>query len=216
MRLAIALVLATACSSSELAAPLIRARMGPAAQRPLHRVVARPASCGTLSSIAIPNAGDPQHSHWETRAMCSADAMTATDVAIRSILEFGGFEIIDSERVNAVTATRHEVEERKAFYTTKTTEQEGARFEDATPFEQADILRELGAEGVLTTRIWIGADVGFGQRRTVAVQVRLVAISDGALVWARRCEFEVGGLVATDDVAMERGARCAIEGTRAR
>ena len=209
-------MLAMACSSTELVAPQIRARMGPAGERPVRRVVALPATCGALSQVAVDNPAEPGKKMWVQREQCSANAMSAIDTAIRSILEFGGFQIIDSERVNVITATRHEIEERSRFNTKKTTEQQGARFEDATPFEQADILKELGAEGVLTTRVWIGADVGIGQRRTVAVQIRLVAISDGALVWARRCELEVGGFMASDEVAMERGARCAIEGTRAR
>jgi hypothetical protein len=61
----------------------------------------------------------------------------------------------------------------------------GARFTDATPFEQRDILRERRADGVLSTRISIGADLGIGQRRTAIVQLRLLAF-DGTLAWARR------------------------------
>jgi len=216
VKIALAAVLClTGCSSVELAPPVIRARMGPAAERSVRRVVALPATCGALTQIRIETA-DPAHPIWETRAACPAITMAAIDTAIRSSLEFGGFEIIDSERVNAVTATRHEVEQRTSHYATKTTEQVGARFEDATPFEQTEILRELRADGVLNTRIWVGAGVGAGQRRVIAVQIRLLSTTDGALVWARRCELEVGGLIVTDEVAMERGARCAVEGTRAR
>lgn len=205
----VALVGLGACASVELAPPLVRARTGPAMARPIRRVVAIPATCGALSVERIDAAG-------KARATCPDTALRAVDMAIRSQLEFGGFEIIDSEQVNAVTATRHEVQERWGHGpTTTTTEQHGARFEDATPFEQTAILQELGAEGVLNTRLWIGAGVGFGQRRTIAVQIRLLATSDGALAWARRCELEVGG-ITTDEVAMERGTRCAIADARAR
>ena len=213
MKLVVIAMLAACAGSAELTQPLLRARMGAAAERSVHRVVALPSWCGALSLVRVETA-NPDHPIWETRAECPASAMTAIDVAVRSSLEFGGFSIIDSEQVNAVTATRHEVVERGGFVARRTTEQQGARFEDATPFEQSAILKELGAEAVLTTRVWIGAGVGFSARRTVAVQVRLVATSDGALVWARRCELEVSGFT-TDEIAMERGARCAIEGTRA-
>jgi len=62
--------------------------------------------------------------------------------------------------------------------------------------------------------MWIGAEQSTGGRRNVVVQVRLLASADGALVWARRCVLEVGGLAATDAVALERAVRCATEGTR--
>jgi hypothetical protein len=213
VRLLPVLVLA-ACASSELAQPIIRARMGPAAERPLHKVVALSASCGALSTERVPGS-DPDHPVFQTRTLCPQPAMQAIDTLVRSTLEFGGYQIIDAEKVNAVTATRHEVEQRNAYYTTRTAETHGARFEDATPFEQAAILKELGAEAVLTTRIWIGAGVGFGERRTVAAQIRLMAVPDGGLAWVRRCEIEVGGLTFDED-AMERAARCAIQGAKAR
>jgi hypothetical protein len=142
--------------------------------------------------------------------------MAAIDNAIRSRLEFHGFNVIDADKVNAVTATRREVEERRGFLRTATAETTGARFLDATPFEQREILRELGADGVLTTRISIGAGLGAGQRRTIVVQLQLLAAADGALAWARRCELEVGGLLATDELAMVSGARCAVEGASVR
>ena len=204
-----------ACTSAELAPPVVRMRAGPAAERPMRRVVALPSSCGSLTQIAV-ETEDPARPRWETRAACPAHTMAAIDNAIRSTLELRGFHIIDSDKVNAVTGTRREIQARRGFLQTTTTETEGARFADATPFEQRDILRELGADGVLTTRISIGAGLGFGQRRTVIVQLRLLAAADGALVWARRCELEVAGLLATDELAMERGARCAVEEARAR
>lgn len=205
-----------ACPGAELAPPVLRVRAGPAAERVVRRVVALPGSCGTLTDIRVPT-GDPETPYvWERRVACPANTMTAIDNAIRSSLEFGGFDIIDADKVNAVTATRREIEERRGFLHRTTTETEGATFLDATPFEQLEILRELAADGVLTTRVSVGAGVGAGQRRTVVVQLRLVAAADGALAWSRRCELEVGGLFTTDELAMERAARCAIEGAAAR
>ena len=202
-------MLATACatSSSELAAPRVLVRSGPAATRPIHRVVALPATCGSLQLERMDHlGGEPTFEVAE----CSPAALAGIDQAIRAAIDFAGLEVIDAERVNAVTATRQDVERRHALVASTTTETHGALFEDATPFEQAEILHELHADGVLNTRIWIGAGVGMSSRRTVAVQIRIVGATDHALAWARRCELEVG--LVTDPVAIERAARCAAEG----
>ncbi|MEO8703885.1 MAG: hypothetical protein ABI867_27800 [Kofleriaceae bacterium] len=213
MKLAWMIVLA-GCSSAELAPPVLRARSGPAIDRAVHRVLAVPASCGTLSLVRVDTA-DPDRPTFQTRAACPPDALHAIDIAVRSSLEFGGFQIIDSEQLNAVTASRLQIERTTdGGPSSVETHTDGARFEDATPFQQTAILADLRAEGLLTIRISVGAPVGFSQRRTVAVQAQLLAL-DRALVWARRCELEVSGFT-TDEVAMERAARCATEGVRAR
>lgn len=221
-----------ACSSVELAAPVIRARTGPAAERPVRRIVAVPATCGALSleRVGTDATGNPILAQ---RTVCPQNALAAVDQIIRSTLELGGFSIIDGEKVNAITAARHEVRERFLQRTasvvegrlvetsqresdTTTTETIGARFEDATPHEQREMLAELGAQGVLTTRITIGAEIGVGMRRLVTVQLQLLDVPERVMVWARRCELEIGGLFATDERAMERTARCAVEGIVAR
>jgi hypothetical protein len=79
----------------------------------MRRVVALPSTCGSLTQVPIPT-GDPDRHHWETRPNCSEHTMAAIDTAIRSSLEFRGFHVIDAEEVNAVTATRREVRERRA------------------------------------------------------------------------------------------------------
>jgi hypothetical protein len=212
---AVALAVAlAACASVELEPPVLRARIGPAAERTIRRIVAMPATCGALSYEQV---GEPEDRQWASRSECPAAALEAADMAIRSALELGGFHVIDAERVNAVTADRREVIRRSGDHEQREIEVIGARFEDATPFDQAAILEQLGAEGLVTTRIAIGASAaGLSQRRTLVVQVRLLATPDGALAWARRCDMEVAGLLASDDTAIERGARCAITGARAR
>lgn len=212
--------LSSACISVELTPSIVRDRAGPAFAHPVRRIVALPSTCGTLSSVAMAT-GDPSISIYVPREKCAAPALFAVDQLLRSNLELGGFNVIDSERVNAVTSARHEVQERRQYGSgvvtgTDTVERRGARFEDATPNEQRELLAELGAQGVLTTRISIGASVGAGQRRTVTVQLQLLEMPDRTLVWARRCEKEIGGLLDTDEIAMEGAARCASEGIRAR
>lgn len=228
---AMAAVLAlVGCSSSEMAPPVIRARIGPAADQQVRRVVAMPSTCGTLGFYLVGQGGDAVvHQH----VTCDGNAMRAIDQVVRASLELGGFSVIDVEKVNAVTASRREVQERTQYLysqvndgvptvvdggvtTEITTEQRGARFQDATPAEQLELLAELGAQGVLSTRVSIGAPVGIGQRRLATVQLQLVEMPGRTLVWARRCELEIGGVFVSDEAAMERAARCAVEGIVAR
>lgn len=213
-----ALGVLAACSSVELATPVVRGRVGPAAARPVRSIVALAASCGTLSMVRVPTSAS--EGMWVQQEACAAPALGAVDQTVRSNLELGGFSVIDSERVNAVTGTRREVQERRQHWggvqaSTKI-EQRGARFEDATPLEQRALLAELGAQGLLTTRVTVGASIGAGQRRVVTVQLQLLDVPDRQLVWSRRCELEVGGLFATDEAAMAKAATCAAEGIRAR
>ncbi len=219
-----------ACSSVELAAPIIRTRRGPAAEAEVRRVVALPATCGALSLHVVESHGN---NLLAQRTACPSSALKAVDQVIRTNLELGGYSIIDAERVNAITASRHEVRERTLARTASTrpdlpttetrrevtaidVETIGARFEDATPLEQQALLGELGAKGLLSTRVTVGAEVGIGMRRTVMVQLQLLEMPERVLVWARRCELEIGGLFATDEIAMERAARCVSEGMNSR
>ena len=208
-----AIAILAGCSSVELTAPVVRARTGPAAGRAIKRVVALPATCGALTTQPSTELG-PGAQPVLVPAQCSPEAVRGADELVRSSLAFRGLQVIDSERVNAVTASRRETIVETPTSTSTSSETRGVRFEDAPPLEQAAILAELGADGVLNTRMWIGAEQSTGGRRNVVVQVRLLASADGALVWARRCVLEVGGLAATDAVALERAVRCATEGTR--
>jgi hypothetical protein len=197
------------CGSARLSATVTRSQWGPAAAGPVRRVVALGASCGSLQLHLV----EPASSTTTLEVQeCARDALTGTDQTIRSALDFAGYEVIDAEQVNAVTARRREVAVRHGIMVTRTTRTTGATFVDATPAEQTEILKELRADGMLAARVWIGAGVGFSSRRTVSVQLRLTTSTDRALVWARRCEIEVG--VEQDPSAMQRAARCAAEGAR--
>jgi hypothetical protein len=210
----IGLLFATSCTSAELMPPQLTTHEGAAARRPIHRVVALPMTCGGLVSMADEAAGkDKSTDPMYIAGKCPKQALKGADQAIRASLDFHGYTVIDSETVNAVTATRHEVVVSNEYDTLKTVEQVGSLFEDATPNEQKEILEELNADALLNARVFVGSSMGVSHRRTLIVQVRLRAVSDGALVWARRCELEIGGLV-TDTIAIEQGARCVSEGAR--
>lgn len=223
-----------ACASSERMPPRLYTRSGPAVSHVIRRVVALPSTCGTFDLTPTPATAEEQARLGSSTVLrhlgtCATHATAGVDQALRAALEFGGFSVIDSEKVNALTATRQEIiqrsshrEQRQDLPTTtsesanRSVEVIGARFGDATPREQEAIIAELGATGLVQARIAIGAGVGLGTRRTAIVQVRLLEMPARQLAWARRCEIEVGGLMERDEVAMERGIRCAIEGVVAK
>jgi len=208
--------LLTACSSVELLPDRVRVRNGPAAGLATHKVVALPASCGSLAGVAAA----AETSGLPAPAECAPPDIEGVDGSVRAALEFQGFQVIDSEQLNATSRERIEKIEtsrsvsqgqRSPEMWSREVERKGATFAEAPPSLQRSILQELGADGLLSTRIWIGAETGLSARRAVEVQVRLLHVPSGKLVWARRCTLEVGGLM-TDAMAMERAARCATRG----
>ena len=218
-----------ACVSADLTPMQLHANRGPAGEREIHRIVALPATCGSLQEpypgdarFDRPPNGDKTHTNANyaydhPTAMCSEDSLVGVDQIVRSSLDFHGYDVIDADKLNAITATRTEVVERNATIQRQRNapgrrmiEIRGSMFEDATPREQAEILRDLKADAMLVTRVWYGPGNGTGNRHTLVVQVRLAMIPDRALVWARRCDAEIG--VLGDAVGVERATRCAVEG----
>ena len=204
-RALLAAVVLFGCTSAELAKPVYYAHRGPAAQQTVRRVVALPATCGSLSMTAEYVGGTPT----VLSQRCLPSFLPPTDQLIRSQLDFLGFQVIDSEKVNAVTASRREIITRHGLAESTRVEKHGSLFADATPIEQAAILRELNADAVLNTRILIGSDTGVGKRRSVVVQVRLRAADDGRLIWVHRCEVEIGGIEMDVD-GIQAATRCAM------
>jgi hypothetical protein len=216
-----AVILWAGCSSVELLPDRVRVRTGPAAGMKTHKLVALPATCGALSTLA---GTAESSSETALTSECAPPDVEGVDGSVRAALEFQGFQVIDSEQLNATSRERIEKIEtsrsvsagvRSPESWSREVERRGATFVEAPPSLQKSILQELGADGLLSTRIWIGAATGLSARRAVEVQVRLLHVPSGKLVWARRCTLEVGGLV-TDAMAMERAARCATRGAAAR
>jgi hypothetical protein len=173
-----------------------------------------PATCGSLSpsSRRRPTADDG----WRPLdTTCLAEDIQFVDSYVRAALAFRGMSVIDGETINL--ATRQRTEERDETSSGddrtewRTAQIRGALFADATPAEQAVVLDQLGADGILGARVWIGAEHGIGARRTAMVQLRVLDARSGELIWASRCEVEIGGLV-TDAVAVQRATECAFVG----
>jgi hypothetical protein len=199
----IAIVLA-GCSSVELLPPAQYVRTGPASARLIQRIVAVPATCGTLE-LEANKSFKPAENAFLPKT-CSPEAVSGADQIIRAALSVRGHDVIDNEEVSAVTAQHVET-----WASEESFERTGPRFEDAPPLDRAVILAELRADAVLSARISIGASVGMSGRRVVIAQVQLLATADRALVWARRCELEVAGIMATETASIERATRCAME-----
>jgi hypothetical protein len=204
-------VLAAACTSAELPAPVLYVKHGPAAERPIRRIVALPATCAAVA-IDYTDA-DPERKGNGTYARCPTEGLAAIDQAIRGTLDFQGYQVIDSEQVNRETGLRQEIQSRNRLRTTSTTtDVSRSLFADATPNEQREILRALGADGVIETRVYLGATIGVSRRRPLTVQIRLRTAEDELMVWVRRCELEAFAL--NEKAEIEKGARCAIERER--
>lgn len=214
-RLALVLAVLAGCASAELDPPIVRTVTGPAAGRVVRRVVALRPTCGTLAVRAVRGADGELTA---VDAECTDALLDGIAQYVRGELDFRGYHVIDAERVNAVTASRHDEIRRDevsspGFHATtgiERSQQTAVTFEDATPREQLALLHALGADALLTTRVWVGAGVGLSSRHDVIVQVRLTAAADHRMIWARRCELEIGGLV-TDNVAIDRAAHCAAQ-----
>jgi hypothetical protein len=216
--LLVAALALSGCSSSSLIAAEVRTQHGPSFQRPVRRVLALPATCGGFygAPFRLPDPfGEVRDAlRTLTASQCPPAAVQGADSIVRARMAFFGYDVIDSERVNAVTAARRlTLQSANGGPQTATSEARGARFEDATPRQQAEILRELGADAVVTMRIWLGSTESLLGRRVVRSQVQLRAVPEGTLIWARRCDLEIDGVKDTDASGMDRTARCAVEGT---
>lgn len=226
--LAIALAAVAACSSVELDKATTRYATGPAATRAIRKVVAVRASCGSLSGFsrtgldARRNMSDAEKQsrsvNTSVAVSCTDKQLDAVDQLVRSALEFRGYAVVDSERVNAVTAERTEVVVREQTRRSrgrltaidkKESVVTGSLFADAPPTLQDRILAELGAEGMLNARIFIGSGIARSPRRDVLVQVRLIDVTTGELAWASRCRVNAGWDL--DEVAVMKAARCAVD-----
>jgi hypothetical protein len=196
----------------ELLPPQSTVVRGPAFARPPKRVLALPIRCGSLSHFKA----------LDTPSVCTQKLLADSGARMRSALELQGMSLVDAEHVNAEIRSRFEVHERKVrtdesgpqprlleIGSADTVTIEGARFEDAPPALQASLTSDLGIDAMLTSRAWIGP-AGLGGRRTVRVQIRMIRIDTGELVWASRCDVEAD-LASSDALAVERASTCAID-----
>jgi len=214
--LACAALVLGACASVELAPTATMTRRGPAFGQPAHRVVTLPATCGALDVLQ-------QTAELQAPDRCTSGDLGSIDGKVRALLDFAGADVVASDTLNAQTRSRREIETRTTTgggspevpvteTVARETVIEGSTFADAPLPLQREILREIRADAVLTTRIKVGASQGPSGRRLVQVQIRMAAALTGQLIWAKRCSMEIGGILATDLDTAEAGVACAITG----
>jgi hypothetical protein len=190
---------------------------GPAIAKTPKRVLALPIRCGSLSRFTAA----------DSASVCTPKLLADSSARVRSALELQGMSVVDAEHVNAEIRSRFEVHDRKVrtdesgraprlleITSADTVTLEGARFEDAPPALQASLTSDLGIDAVLTSRAWVGSS-GLGGRRTIRVQIRMLRIDSGELVWASRCDVEAD-LGSSDALAIERASTCAIDRVESR
>ena len=136
--------------------------------------------------------------------LCGPSHQHAVAEATRMALEFDGYSIVDSELLRAEMLRRHQTGSRDEVVG-------GTLFAEASPAEQHQILRDVGADGVVTTTLTISQARGAEAARTVAVEMAVLLL-DGELVWWSQCRAE-SGYAASNEEAIDTATRCAIEGS---
>lgn len=173
--------------------PVARVRTGPAFGAAPRTILALPAECRPEVSV------------------CKPGHELAVSVATRMSLEFAGYRIFDSERLNVRAGERTERFFGDTAREDRAVELTAAAWDQASPAQRAALLADLGIDGLLVSSISIGPRKNSEGQRTIAVTVTLRQASDGSLVWRTRCGVESGRFNDTDQ-AIETATRCALEG----
>ena len=200
---------------------------GPAAQARPTKILVLPAACGSVET------------------QCPPSYITTVDTIVRGGLEFVGHNLVESETLLNHTRQRHEeqsartvtdssdsrseTERTLAFdesvnhqadsvhtEQTRTVTLDGPVFEDLSVTERHELLREVGADAVLSVRIVIGGSIGvWVPNQNVEVMVKLGVAQGDEMAWASRCMASSNDFT-TVDAALEAAARCAIYGATGR
>lgn len=171
------------CSSVGLQGELVRIEPGPAFGHDVRSIASLPATCGVMESMTY---------EAPTTQECS-DAMIATvDRVTLGFLEANGVRTVRPSALNAATLEKLKAL-RRGGDEAAPEEWGGARvlFRSASPVLQGQVLEEMNVDAVLRTRILVGAGVGMSQRRSLTALITLFD-REGTLIWASRCEREVG------------------------
>lgn len=177
--------------------PLARVRPGPGFGKPPSVVLALPTECDESEG-------------------CNVGQLRAVDAAARMSLEFAGHRVVDSERVHRHARSRVEtITQSSSGPDSRHVEITVPAWDDASFAEWIALLREMGIDGVLATRISMGPPNPIYGPETIEVRVELLRLHDRQLVWSSRCLVEMGtvenGRFRSIDQAIEVTTRCALE-----
>lgn len=205
MRYAIlGLLVVAGCSSVGLNGQLVRIEPGPAFGREVRSIASLTATCGAMESM---NYEGPSGSE------CSPAMIARVDDATLGFLHAARVRTVRTQSLNAATFDKLKAQ-RSELRDANTEDDLGSRvlFRSASPVLQTQILEELNVDGVLRTRLLVGASVGMSQRRRIVALITLFD-REGTLVWASRCEREVSLTVAAGEVTFGFSAGDLIETT---
>ena len=195
------------------------------APTPVARVHHGPAfHAAPLTLAALPVTSTAEASLW------TPAHATAVAAATRMLLEYAGFNVVDTERLNVESwrrSTKTVETSRSAgfrgatpprldtFVPPRETSDEigavagGTAWSEAPPEARHAMLIAMGIDGTLSTRVSFGPLRRLTQRRTVTTSVT-VARLDGTLVWESSCDV-VAGDYHSEPQAIDLATRCALE-----
>lgn len=173
-----------------LPVPEARVRRGPAVARPVTKVLALPSVC--------------------RYDLCTGGQRFAVAMKSRMALEFAGYRIIDSERINLFLGNRTERDRRALASEVGQVTVRGATWADATPAQKHVLLRKMGIDAILKTAIDFGPTGGAAGDRLVTVRLELVTPDGQRLRWSSRCAVSAAGPSGFDK-AIELATECSIQ-----
>ena len=186
MRRVIVLAAIAGCSWPAETTPVAHVRLGPAHAAPPRVLVALPVAC----------------------VACTPRELGAVAGATRMELEYRGFRVFDAALVNAEARRRFtRMTEGDGGDSREVRREGGLGWAEISPAQRSDLLRELGAQGVVRTSITRLASPAGDQEVTVRLEI---ARLDGALVWSADCTSTTDPYTEVWR-SIEQAARCASE-----
>jgi len=172
--------------------PVAHVRRGPAFGQWLTPLAAMPVVCGRTTMGCLPG------------------YLAAVASATRISLEYGGYRVVDTERINAELQQRstHTVETIAGERVE--TEVTGVRWLDLPPEQQRALLIGLGIKGVFRAVISMGIPHGMAAERTVTATIAITRLVDEQVVVQVDCSVPTGDQ-HSEAQAVELATRCALE-----
>lgn len=148
--------------------------------------------------------------------VCDEPFTDGLDGKVASELEFGGYSVVAAASLVAEARSRDEAESELTVLGVKVAQasskrQVGALFADLSPALQRQLMKEAGAQGVVSARIQVGAKNGLSPTRESTITLRL-GLDDGTTMgWLARCTVK-SSLNPPLSQSLAYGGDCAIQG----
>jgi len=144
---------------------------------------------------------------------CTGRQLDAVAMQTRMGLELAGYNVVDTELVNAEARMRFTLTKQAAAGTDNARTHEEItdvpEWSRLPPGQQQQLLVALGVDGVLQAAITMGYSNGAQYQQTVTMRLA-VARLDGTIAWTADCGMLTNGDDATAAM-IERVGRCALD-----